>query len=174
MKSFRLPKSTGIILKEFFDAYRDLSNGNKLVSPVKTKFREFIKWMQNREIEKQEKFWTGYLKGFNTSGEFSIKRKNKGTTGIGNCCIRFPGGVHRELERFVQKYKVTMASLLYSAWRLLLQKYNSSDDVLFGTTVSGRSAKVPDIENIVGQLFRLMESNNPSVCNYVFFSEFSF
>jgi len=56
--------STGIILKEFFDAYHALSSRKGLVLPVKTKFREFIKWVQNQDTEKQEKSWTGYLKGF--------------------------------------------------------------------------------------------------------------
>ena len=50
--------SNGIILKEFFDAYNDLSNEKELVKPAKIKFKEFIKWNRslNLDKEKQEKF----------------------------------------------------------------------------------------------------------------------
>jgi amino acid adenylation domain-containing protein len=45
-----------------------------------------------------------------------------------------------------------LASLLDTAWGILLQKYNycNCNDVIFGTTVSGRNAKVQGIEEIVG------------------------
>jgi len=142
--------STGIILKEFFRAYHALSNEKEMVLPGKTKFREFIKWVQSREADKQEEFWQDYLKGFDTPGELPIKTKNKGAASTGNYSITFTGEVKKELERLAETYKVTMAALLYSAWGLLLQKYNRGDDVIFGTTVSGRSAKVPGIENMVG------------------------
>ncbi len=49
-----------------------------------------------------------------------------------------------------REYKLTFASILYSAWGLLLGKYNNGDDVIFGTTAAGRSAKVPGIEEMVG------------------------
>ncbi|PIK30789.1 non-ribosomal peptide synthetase, partial [Bacillus siamensis] len=37
-----------------------------------------------------------------------------------------------------------------SVWGVLLAKYNQTDDVVFGSVVSGRDAKVPGIENMVG------------------------
>ena len=60
--------SNGIILEEFFNAYNDLYNGKKIVKPVKTKFKEFVKWFhqQGTDIGKQEKFWTDFLKGLDT------------------------------------------------------------------------------------------------------------
>ncbi|MCP4151376.1 MAG: AMP-binding protein, partial [bacterium] len=39
---------------------------------------------------------------------------------------------------------------MYSAWGLLLQRYNNTGDVVFGTTVSGRNAGVKGIEDMVG------------------------
>ncbi|MCP4148791.1 MAG: hypothetical protein GY757_13675, partial [bacterium] len=63
---------------------------------------------------------------------------------------RIPGQQKHQLEARAKKNKITLATLLYSAWAILLQKYTYSDDVVFGTTVSGRSAKLKGIENIVG------------------------
>ncbi|MFP3636687.1 amino acid adenylation domain-containing protein [Bacillus sp. SIMBA_033] len=45
---------------------------------------------------------------------------------------------------------VTIHTALQSVWGVLLAKYNQTDDVVFGSVVSGRDAKVPGIENMVG------------------------
>ncbi|MCP4218598.1 MAG: hypothetical protein GY765_28450, partial [bacterium] len=39
---------------------------------------------------------------------------------------------------------------LYSVWGIVLQRYTNGNDVLFGTTVSGRTAGIKKIEDIVG------------------------
>jgi iturin family lipopeptide synthetase B len=143
--------SNGIILKEFFKAYDDLSKGKKLVKPVKTKFKEFVKLVRNQDLKRQETYWRGYLKGFETLTEISINhRKGKENTSRGKYRIRCGKEMKDKLEDFVRKHKITLASFLYVAWGLLLQKYNNSDDVIFGTTVSGRSAKLQGIEEMVG------------------------
>jgi len=138
--------SNGIILKEFFDAYKRLSEGETVVTPVKTKFKEFIKWTRNVRIdaEKQEEYWKDYLKGSGTQKGFSTgrRRKREAVTRTGNFRISFGKELKPALENFSRQYRVTLASLLYSAWGVLLQRYNRRNDVLFDTTVSGRSAKI--------------------------------
>ncbi|MBY0025442.1 condensation domain-containing protein, partial [Paenibacillus polymyxa] len=54
------------------------------------------------------------------------------------------------LEMVAKQYHVTPNTLLQTAWGLLLQKYNGSDDAVFGGVVSGRPADIPGIENMVG------------------------
>jgi amino acid adenylation domain-containing protein len=45
---------------------------------------------------------------------------------------------------------VTVSTVLRAAWALVVGRYSESDDVIFGTTVSGRNAPVRDIEEILG------------------------
>ncbi|WP_318628501.1 condensation domain-containing protein, partial [Paenibacillus polymyxa] len=40
--------------------------------------------------------------------------------------------------------------LMQTVWGLLLQKYNGTDDVVFGSVVSGRPADIPNVEHIIG------------------------
>ena len=68
--------SNGIILKEFFKAYHELCQGGQsLKLPVKPPFKEFIKWIQSQDRNKQEQFWREYLAGFETPTELPIKRR---------------------------------------------------------------------------------------------------
>ncbi|MGD2092987.1 MAG: amino acid adenylation domain-containing protein, partial [Candidatus Aminicenantes bacterium] len=149
--------SNGIILKEFFNAYDDLFSGKELVKPAKASFKAFIQNIQNRDIDKQEKFWRNYLRGFDTQTAGSIKRKRgTGITSSGEYGkyrkhqAKFGKDLDAQLGSVVKKHKVTLASLLYTAWGIVLQKYNNTDEVMFGTTVSGRSANIQGIEEMVG------------------------
>lgn len=47
---------------------------------------------------------------------------------------------------------MTVGTLFTAAWGILLQKVSRRQDVLFGTTVSGRSSSLPGIERVVGLL----------------------
>ncbi|MCP5047590.1 MAG: hypothetical protein GY940_10485, partial [bacterium] len=147
--------STGIILGEFFNAYNALVNKKDLAKPAKNKnrFKEFVKWLKSQDKEKEKTFWQAYLQGLPTGVQLPLKRTNrkkdetwnKGSQhGDYRCRFDFP------LKLAGGNKGVTAASLLYTAWGILLQKYSGEKDVIFGTTVSGRSAKVEGIENMVG------------------------
>jgi len=143
--------STGIILEEFLEAYDKLSRGYALIPLPKSKFKEFVKWIQNQDKKKQEHYWNGYLKGFDTKTALPVKgRGDNGKGEIKKYNYKFSRDFTAEIRGFIKEQEITLASVLYSAWGLLLQKYNNSSDVVFGTTVSGRSAKVKEVENIVG------------------------
>jgi amino acid adenylation domain-containing protein len=161
--------SNGIILKEFFNAYNDLVNGKPLVKPGKGAFKEFVHWTKTRDRRKSEKSWKAYLKGLDSGTQLSIKKKNrKEITGTGRYRSTMERHIKGRLEGFVKRYRRTLASIFYSAWGLLLQRYNSSDDVIFGTTISGRNAGVSGIEDMVGLFIntlplRIQTDDNESI-----------
>ncbi|MFC2146112.1 amino acid adenylation domain-containing protein, partial [Acidobacteriota bacterium] len=150
--------SNAIILKEFFNAYNDLAHKQTPIKPVKSKFKEYIKWLKSRDKKKQEKYWRKYLKGVESPTELSVKmRKAKDTLDEKKQVqhtekhhTRLSRDNKNKIEEFVKKHQITLAALFYSTWGILLQKYNNCDDVLFGSTVSGRSAKLKGIEDMVG------------------------
>ncbi|MCP4151900.1 MAG: AMP-binding protein, partial [bacterium] len=144
--------SNGIILKEFLTAYDTLTKGKAPEPITKTQFKDFITWHQSRDKNKEKEYWKNYLSGLDTPGELSIKsKKNRpGVSIMETYGARFNDTLAKETEIFTEKYKITTAALLYAAWGLLLQRYNNNDDVIFGTTVSGRNAGIKGIEEMVG------------------------
>jgi iturin family lipopeptide synthetase B len=148
--------STGIILEEFFWIYTHLWKGIKTWElPAKTKFKTFVQWLQSQDTQKQRKFWEEYLKDCNhhqTNKENDVKKKKRGEIAcIGDYIFQLPAKVKDQLERFLKEHHITMASFFFSVWGILLQHYNSSNDVLFDTTVSGRNPGcLKGVENIVG------------------------
>ncbi|MCP4148658.1 MAG: AMP-binding protein, partial [bacterium] len=148
--------SNGILLKELFQAYETLCKGKQPEQPVKTKFKEFVKTLREQELNKQAKYWKDYLAGFDTFIPFALKSTAKAAEekkmpkrkpSIYNMRPPLKG---EAVNEFVKGKKITPAAFFYTAWGILLQKYNNSSDVIFGTTISGRSAKVKGIEEMVG------------------------
>lgn len=55
-------RSNGIILKELVEAYNHLYNGEPLEKINKTKFSEFIKYINNNSKNEEKSYWGKYLK----------------------------------------------------------------------------------------------------------------
>lgn len=150
--------STGIILEEFLRTYDNLDARKPLAIPLKNKYKEFVRWLKNRDKERDGKFWRDYLRGFNTPAKFpgvlsilSMRgSKREERAGVGRCNLTFPQPFVDEMNEFVKERRMSLASLLYSAWGILIQKYTGSDDIVFGTTISGRPPEINGIESIVG------------------------
>ncbi|WP_273480580.1 non-ribosomal peptide synthetase, partial [Acetivibrio straminisolvens] len=143
--------SNSILLKEFFEAYNAFKKGEQPSRPVKNRYREFVKWHQSRDINAQKSYWSKYLEGIESRTLLPWDSKKQGEikkAGIYTLDIERENT--EKIKNFAREQKVALASVLYAAWGILLQRYNNSEDVLFGTTVSGRTAKIKGIENMVG------------------------
>ena len=170
--------STGIILREFFKAYHELTleaqekpgkqRQNLKELTVKPSFKEFLKWQQSQAKNEQEKFWKDYLTAFETPPELPIKRKGDKTRDVDNYTLVLPNDIIRELNFFVKNNHITLASVFYTSWGILLQKYCGIEDIIFGTTVSGRSAGIKGIEDMVGLFINTIPLRIETVPNEAF------
>ncbi|MCP4178787.1 MAG: amino acid adenylation domain-containing protein, partial [bacterium] len=153
--------SNGILLKDFFLAYNKLSNGIILPELNKCEFKKFIKIVNNQNKNEQKEFWTSFLKGYEPYGALSVQKTsivsqmNKVSDKTKKRNIRnFKYTLHEDIENGIDcdalSPRLTLSGLLFTAWGILLQKYNNCRDVVFGTTVSGRSVNLNGINEMIG------------------------
>ncbi|BCS28409.1 nonribosomal peptide synthetase gliP [Aspergillus puulaauensis] len=57
-----------------------------------------------------------------------------------------------QLDHYAHQHHVTLASIYYAAWALVLSKVCDSDNIVFGAVMSGRSLPVAGILEVVGTL----------------------
>jgi len=143
--------SNGIILKEFFEAYQKLTRQEKLEKRIKSSFKNMIKLYKNASKERQKKYWEEYL----TDLDIAYMATSESAAMTEDSIIDNYSYVlsYEEAENaynFCKDRNVTLANILYTAWGLLLLKYNNTADAVFGTTVSGRNVRIEGIENIAG------------------------
>ncbi|PLN80181.1 nonribosomal peptide synthase SidD [Aspergillus taichungensis] len=60
------------------------------------------------------------------------------------------------LKKFCARNKFTIGNVFEVAWGLVLKRHTNSDDVCFGTLVSGRDLPIPEIQDMVGSFFNLL------------------
>lgn len=143
--------SNGVLLREFVTAYRQLAQCETPSFKQKPKFKEYIRWLQAQDNSRQQAFWNSYLEGLTEQAPFSIKKKGE-ERGSRACTYTQELGKKRsqELRTFARSQGVTLTTLFYAAWGVLQQRYQNERDVLFGTTVSGRTSELPGSNEVIG------------------------
>ncbi|WP_080497089.1 non-ribosomal peptide synthetase [Bacillus wiedmannii] len=143
--------SNGILLKEFFQTYNALHDGQEPRVIVKNKYKKFLEWNRQQDQSEQKDFWGRYLKGFDTKTLLPISSKmDKNISKPSRYSITLSAETNRQMQKAVRELKTTTATILYTAWGILLQRYNNTLDAVFGTTISGRNARVEGLDNMVG------------------------
>lgn len=142
--------SNGILIREFIQACNLYKKNKSPVKKEKNKYKEFIKWCKNQDKQKEEKYWTDFFRSYHTIASLSIRNNSKKNISIDTIKKKLSKETTEDLNKFCRTNNITFATVLYTAWGILLKKYNNANDIVFGTPVSGRNAKILDIENMVG------------------------
>jgi len=150
--------STAILLEEFCEAYRCLIQNQPLREQAKPPLKSFIQTTRElSEKHSQQGFWNNYFKGWEAPSPLPIKKQNKTGAGTGTeekkvhtLHFHLDSAFSSKMENLTRHLKITPAPVVYGAWAMLLQRYCNSNDVVFGTTVSGRHLEIPQIEKMAG------------------------
>ncbi|NPC91659.1 amino acid adenylation domain-containing protein [Bacillus sp. WMMC1349] len=140
------------VLDEFFDIYSDLFHDRPVHNKKSFSFSEYIHWIENQNKDEAHTYWKEYLKGLETNTEvpsFYKKAKNEGFQKE-DFYQEIDDDLFQGLENVSKRYKVTVHTICQTAWALLLSHYNQSNDVVFGSVVSGRTPELEGIEEAVG------------------------
>ncbi len=151
----------GIIMKDFFSFYQQLEK-RKMEEVVPAKpYSEYIRWLERQDKDEGIRYWEKYLEGYNQPAVLTNFARASHSDTYNST---YPGGnyiqqyYHFELddaltksvEQMAQKNEVTVNTILQTTWGILLQRYNNTDDVVYGATVSGRPPEIEGIETMVG------------------------
>lgn len=142
--------STGILLKEFFACYNSLIKGEQPSFPTKAPYKEVQKsTARNLNSKDKQDFWKTYLKDFEAKPHFpglefdaEVSHQQVKKFSIQRA---FP-----EFTHFTRKHRITQAALIYTAYGLLIQRYNAEQDVVIGSTVSNRPALMKGSDQVIG------------------------
>lgn len=111
--------------------------------PLRAPFNTFVAHLESHDENSSQDFWDGYLNNVE--------------------CAVFPALPYRDFQPMPSGYSqervhidtnaipgVTLSTVIRTAWGLTSCAYTSTDDVVFGTTLTGRDTACPQIDNIIG------------------------
>ncbi|KAA0947673.1 amino acid adenylation domain-containing protein [Pseudomonas sp. ANT_H14] len=116
------------------------------------RYRDYIAWLKGRDSAASESFWTEQLAALDAPTRLaqSLASGDAGAKGHGELVHVLDAAATQRLNTFAREQKVTLNTLVQSAWLLLLQRYTGQSTVAFGATVSGRPSALQGIEQQIG------------------------
>jgi len=145
----------GIVFKEWVRIYEYLKKGESPPLEPPPQYGSYIKWLQQQDKYRGLDYWKKYLEGYEQTAVIPTfeKPKHGVTNGIyqpEDYGFTLDNHLSNRLREIAKKLRVTVNTLFQTIWGILLQRYNNTDDVVFGAVVSGRSSEVKGIEDMVG------------------------
>ncbi|KAL7780525.1 hypothetical protein CFE70_010549, partial [Pyrenophora teres f. teres 0-1] len=106
-------------------------------------FNAFIKYLGEQDHEAAAAYWQGTLADCQAISFPALPPAVQQPVADATTAFQCPALARRPSD-------ITMSTLIRAAWALLASSYTSSDDVVFGATVTGRNAPVAGIEAMAG------------------------
>ncbi len=149
--------SLPLIFREVFETYEALRRGEELKQSQPRPFREYIAWQQQQDMEHAEVFWRQMMSGLKSVPRLQMARNgdHKGED-YNEHRLSLPAATTTALRALGRQHELTLNTLVQGAVSLLLSHYTRSEEVIFGMTVSGRPAELPEIESMVGVFINVL------------------
>ncbi|HEY9416376.1 MAG TPA: amino acid adenylation domain-containing protein, partial [Pseudonocardia sp.] len=118
-------------------------------------FREYLQWLSEQDQREAEVHWRRVLAGFESPTPLPQDRppvEAHRAESSQSVHVELATDQSERLHRMARRNGLTLNTVVQGAWGLLLSRYSGEQDVVFGTTVSGRPAELPGVEHMVGML----------------------
>lgn len=148
---------TGIVYRDLVQIYRSLSGGRPVELEPATPYVNYIKWLERRDKEEGFLYWKAYLENYKQPA--LLPKTGQRSKGMGDNHTTYKSVDHQfeldeapglRLNEIARENQVTLNIVFRLLWGIVLQKYNNTDDIVFGTVVAGRPPEIDGIENMVG------------------------
>ena len=143
-----------IIQKDFFTLLAQCMEGKPLVaeSAGDGRYEQYVREILAKDRRVPLNYWRTLLEGYETKavipsyGTISEERRSKKDELIIDITVE----EQQMLKNLCTTAQVTPNTIVETAWGLLLQRYNRTDDVVFGKVVSGRDNTNSDVSDLIG------------------------
>ncbi|MEU0370274.1 amino acid adenylation domain-containing protein [Streptomyces sp. NPDC006283] len=140
--------SVSVLLRELTAAYQ----GETLPEPPAP--QPYLSWLAGRDRDAARDAWRQALAGL--EGPTRLPAPSTGDGRVAPVArpehvdVRLPESLTADLTACARSHGVTLSTVVHGAWAVLLGGLTGSQDVVFGTTVSGRTTEVEGLDSAVG------------------------
>ncbi|MFD9905283.1 amino acid adenylation domain-containing protein [Streptomyces sp. NPDC059063] len=107
-------------------------------------FPDYVGWLAGRDDDESDRVWGAELAGL--AGPSLVAEGHTPSDRFADTALE----PEDDIDAAVRAAGVPLSVAVHSAWAVTLGGILHGDDVVFGSTVSGRDAEVPGIEDMVG------------------------
>ena len=140
------------VADEVFRLYHGWTSGKPVELARTRPYRDYVAWLERQDRDQAERFWRGVLAGFTAPTRLGVDRAAPAGAELrrDRRAVVLDAEVTARLEHSARRMQVTLNTLLQGAWALLLSRYGGEDEVVFGSTGSGRAMELEGAQEMVG------------------------
>ncbi|WP_155344436.1 non-ribosomal peptide synthase/polyketide synthase [Acrocarpospora pleiomorpha] len=124
--------------------------GTSAELPEVTPYLVHLRRLGERDKDAAREVWKGALAGIDEPTRLITSPIVAGAPVPGQVRVELGEDVTARLAGRAREHGVTLGTVVQAAWGLLVGRSAGREDVVFGTTVSGRDAEVEGVESMVG------------------------
>jgi amino acid adenylation domain-containing protein/non-ribosomal peptide synthase protein (TIGR01720 family) len=141
----------GVLINDFYEIYHSMVQGREPGLEKIHPYSNYIKWLSSVNREKSFSYWDRYLAGYDTVSSLPrLKAREAGEFQHKEMKFSLDASVRQSMKALCEELGVTENTFMQTAWGILLGRYNNTEDVVFGTVVSGRPPEVQGVEQMIG------------------------
>ncbi|OPF80196.1 non-ribosomal peptide synthetase [Streptomyces antioxidans] len=121
--------------------------------PGRRPFGDYVAWLRERDGALAEEHWRARLGDLTEPTPLPYDREPTEThhaESTEDVRVTLPATTTRRLQALARGEGLTLNTVVQGAWALLLARLSGREDVVFGTTVSGRPPELPGVETMNG------------------------
>ena len=148
--------SASNIIKDIFTFYDGLIKNEtpKLITLPAQKV--YLNWLKKQDEVQAKAFWNNTINNEKESTLFEVNEKPASLLEYKDRIFNLSKKEIFQINRLIKKHQLTINTLIKGYWSLLLAHYFKTRTVSFGTTVSGRSAQIPNISQMAGLFMNVL------------------
>ncbi|WP_433582139.1 amino acid adenylation domain-containing protein [Paenibacillus amylolyticus] len=158
------------LTQELFEAYSALTSGEQSAGDKGSDYGAYIEWLEKQDDQAASAYWMGFLAGYEGQtvlpGQKELAPNGRFTAD--HVTAELGKDLSERMDRVAKQRLVTVNTLLQAIWGVMLQKYNGTNDAVFGSVVAGRPAEIPGIESMIGLFINTVPVRVTSEADTVF------
>ncbi|MEM7086884.1 MAG: amino acid adenylation domain-containing protein [Bacteroidota bacterium] len=142
----------GILINDFYQLLKGIKSGIPVTLAKPTPYANYIKWITAVDQKASLHYWSAYLEGYNSTVEVPFKNENGTSQEYSEVKKTFfiKDQLYAKVKKLCNDLEITQNTFIQAIWGVLLSKYNCTQDVVFGSVVSGRPSNLAGVENMIG------------------------
>ncbi|MFJ8795799.1 amino acid adenylation domain-containing protein, partial [Streptomyces sp. NPDC102462] len=147
--------SLPILMGDLFALYD--ASGDDSVLPRVRPYRDYLTWLEGQDRDAARTAWRDT---FADLVEPTLVAPGADRAAVAGAEVRaeLPRDETAALTELARGRGLTLSSVVQTAWAVALSKHLGRDDIVFGTTVSGRPPEIDGVERMVGLFINTLPS----------------
>lgn len=137
------------VYRQFLETYLAFRRGETPQVPPSRPYKNYIRWLHKQDLTAAERYWRKVLADYDGGPRLMLHPRQDADEYAAH---EQPLSAEKTaaLRHFAQRHRLTLNTVVQAAWAILLGRLTGSDDVVFGTIVSGRPSDLAGVDEMVG------------------------